>query len=268
MGSARIAHGQIHSVADESKNEDRKGGTGHNVVLAVVLVFPILKVAWTVGGGDNAWDVLVALEPKNWLDVLMGMVRNSAVLAFVLAVVVSRMTFVFMAARGSLRHGIGGRWATTLATLMSLISPLAFGLLMTVFFSWRWGVFTTAVAWLLRQGVVLEYRTGHRGHRERSAALKPWQHKAISAERIAATLLSVAVLPVVAFDVALNGESWATLEKCQVQVGTTQESNTLIELTRMGNGIVGWSLDRNEVANADGCVKVDDLVVREPWWRR
>ena len=89
IGITRIAHSQIHSVAEESKNEDRKGGTGHNVVLAVVLVFPILKVAWTVGGGDNAWDDLVALEPKNWLDVLMGMVRNSAVLAFVVAVVVS-----------------------------------------------------------------------------------------------------------------------------------------------------------------------------------
>lgn len=237
------------------------------MVLAVVLVFPILKVAWTVGGGDQAWDVLVALEPKNWLDVLMGMVRNSAALAFVLAVVVSRMTFVFMAARGSLRYGTG-RHAHLLATLVSLIAPTAFGLVMTVFFGWIWGVCTIATAWLLRQGVVLEYRTGHRGGRERSTALKPWQHKAISAERIAATLLTVFVLPVVAFDVALNGESWSTLEKCQVQVGTTQESDTLIELTRMGNGIVGWSLDRNEVANAVGCVKVDGLVVREPWWRR
>ncbi|GAA1953223.1 hypothetical protein [Catenulispora subtropica] len=252
-------------MADQ-KTEDRKGGPGHTVVLAVVLVFPILKVAWTVGGGDAAWDVLVALEPKNWVDVLMGMVRNSVILAFVLAVVVSRMTFVFMAARGSLHDGTDRR-ALILGTLMSLISPIAFGLLMTVFFGWRWGVFTALVAWLLRQGVVLEYLTGHRGGRERSARLAPWQHRAVSAERIVATLLSVVVLPIVAFAVALNGESWASLVKCEVQIGAVRRPGTLIELTRMGDGIVGWDLDRQEVANADGCVKVDGLVVREPWWR-
>ncbi|MEY9863426.1 hypothetical protein ABH935_009076 [Catenulispora sp. GAS73] len=253
-------------VVDAAKNDDRRGGPGHTVVLAVVLVFPILKVAWTVGGGDAAWDVLVALEPKNWLDVLMGMVRNSAVLAFVLALVTSRMTFLAMAARGGLPPGAGRR-TLAIATAMSLISPLAFGLLMTVFFDWRWGLATAVVAWLLRQGVVIEYRTGHRGHRERSASLAPWQHRLISAERIAATLLAVVALPVAAFAVALDGRSWSSLVKCEVQFGTTQQSNTLIELTRMGDGIVGWDLDRAEVANAQGCEKVDDLVVREPWWR-
>ncbi len=254
------------AAKSEDKSEDKRGGPGHNVVLAVVLVFPILKVAWTVGGGDAAWDVLVALEPRNWLDVLMGMVRNSVLLAFILAVVTSRMTFLFMAARGGLPRG-SGTGTLLAATAMSLISPLAFGLLMTVFFDWRWGVATALVAWLLRQGVVIEYRTGHRGRRERSEALAPWQHRLITAERTAATLLAVVALPVAAFAVALDGRSWTSLEKCEVQVGTAQESSTLIELTRMGNGIVGWDLDRDEVANAQGCVKVDDLVVREPWWR-
>lgn len=255
----------MRSVA-ESKSDDKWGGPGHTVVLAVVLVFPILKVAWTVGGGDAAWDVLVALEPKNWLDVLMGMVRNSAVLAFILALVTSRMTFLAMAARGALPHGAGPR-TLLLATAISLVSPLAFGLLMTVFFDWRWGVTTAVLAWLLRQGVVLEYRTGHRGHRERSENLAPWQHRLISAERVAATLLAVVALPLAAFAVALDGRSWSSLQKCEVQVGANQQSDTLIELTRMGNGIVGWNLDRDEVANAQGCEKVDDLVVREPWWR-
>jgi hypothetical protein len=251
---------------DTAKSEDRRGGAGHTVVLAVVLVFPILKVAWTVGGGDAAWDVLVALEPRNWLDVLMGMVRNSAVLALILALVTSRMTFLAMAARGGLPHGAGHR-TLAIATAMSLISPLAFGLLMTVFFDWRWGVATAVLAWLLRQGVVIEYRTGHRGPRERSQSLAPWQHRMITAERAAATLLAVAALPIAAFAVALNGRSWSSLVTCEVQFGTAQQANTLIELTRMGDGIVGWDLDHDEVANARGCEKVDDLVVREPWWR-
>ena len=90
-------------------------------------------------------------------------------------------------------------------------------------------------AWLLRQGMVLEYRTGHRGHRERSEKLAPWQHRLVSAERVAATLLAVVALPVAAFAVALDGRSWTSLVTCQVQLGTNQESNTLIELTRMGN---------------------------------
>ncbi|WP_194916842.1 hypothetical protein [Catenulispora rubra] len=46
-----------------------------------------------------------------------------------------------------------------------------------------------------------------------------------------------------------------------------EPKNWLDVLTRMGDGIVGWDLDRKEVANAQGCEKVDDLVVREPWWR-
>ena len=256
----------MKSVVEKAKNEDSWGGPGHTVVLAVVLVFPILKVAWTVGGGNAAWDVLVALEPKNWLDVLMGMVRSSAVLAMILALVTARMTFLAMAARGGLPRGTDRR-TLLIATAMSLISPLAFGLLMTVFFDWRWGVATAVLAWLLRQGVVIEYRTGHRGHRERSQALAPWQHRLITAERVAATLLAVVALPVAAFAVALDGRSWSSLVTCQVQLGTTEQSNTLIELTRMGNGIVGWDLDHDQVANAQGCVPLENLVIREPWWR-
>jgi hypothetical protein len=80
-------------------------------------------------------------------------------------------------------------------------------------------------------------------------------------------LLAVVVLPTVGFAVALNGRSWASLESCQVQVGTEQRTNTLIELDRDGSGIVGWDLERNQVANGAGCVKEKNLVVRPPWWR-
>jgi hypothetical protein len=163
----------MRCVAEESKHDDAWGGPGHTVVLAVLLVYPVLKVAWTVGGGTAAWDVLVALKPRNWVDVLMGMVRGSAVLAFVLAVVASRMIFLAMAVRGPLPTS-GDRRTLIAVTAESLINPLAFGLLMTVFFNLRWGVATAVTAWLLRQGVILEYRTGHRDDRGRSEALAPW----------------------------------------------------------------------------------------------
>jgi hypothetical protein len=54
----------------------------------------------------------------------------------------------------------------------------------------------------------------------------------------------------------------------EVQVGTGEESDTLIEMTRMGNGIVGWDLQRAQVVNAAGCSKEEGLFVRKPWWRR
>jgi hypothetical protein len=52
-----------------------------------------------------------------------------------------------------------------------------------------------------------------------------------------------------------------------VQIFAAQRANTLIELDRAGSGIVGWDLDRDQVANGTGCVKLHRLVVREPWWR-
>ncbi|WP_425825707.1 hypothetical protein [Streptomyces fractus] len=39
------------------------------------------------------------------------------------------------------------------------------------------------------------------------------------------------------------------------QGGTRNTSQQLVELGRMGNGVVGWSLDTVEVVNGAGCVR-------------
>jgi hypothetical protein len=67
--------------------------------------------------------------------------------------------------------------------------------------------------------------------------------------------------------VALDGRSWATLQRCEVQIGAAEHGDKLIELERMVDGIVGWDLDREQVVNAAGCTKLAGLYVRAPWWR-
>ncbi|MEU6498461.1 hypothetical protein ABZ895_02790 [Streptomyces californicus] len=41
----------------------------------------------------------------------------------------------------------------------------------------------------------------------------------------------------------------------------------MIELSRKGNGVVGWNLDTTELSNGQGCTGEVSLYVREPWWR-
>lgn len=90
-------------MSDNEKSEDLKGGPGHIILLAVVFAVPVLKLAWTLGGGGEASEALVAMEPSNWPDVLIGMLLNTALLASVLAVVVSRTTYAYFAAKGGAR---------------------------------------------------------------------------------------------------------------------------------------------------------------------
>ncbi|MFC5915311.1 hypothetical protein [Streptomyces pulveraceus] len=90
-------------MSDKERPEDLKGGPGHIVLLAVVFAVPVLKLAWTLGGGGEASEALVAMEPSNWPDVLIGMLLNNALLASVLAVVVSRTSYAYFAAKGGAR---------------------------------------------------------------------------------------------------------------------------------------------------------------------
>ncbi|MCX4850171.1 hypothetical protein [Streptomyces sp. NBC_00893] len=41
-------------MSDNEKPEDLKGGPGHIILLAVVFAVPVLKPAWTLGGGGEA----------------------------------------------------------------------------------------------------------------------------------------------------------------------------------------------------------------------
>lgn len=78
--------------------------------------------------------------------------------------------------------------------------------------------------------------------------------------------LTTVALPVLAFVSARDGQAWTSIVRCQVTGGTRAENNRLIELSRKGNGVVGWNLDTAGLSNGLGCTG-EDLYVREPWGR-
>lgn len=265
---------------DAYRSADRKGGPGHTVLLAVALAVPVTKVAYTVGGGAAARDVFIGMEPANWPDVLIGMVLTDPLLASVLAVVVSRVVFALFAARGAVPVGSGVLRALQRAAL-TVVSPVAMGVVDACFFGPWWGLGTGLAAYALRKSVVVEYRTGRRrphGHRSdrRATAGSPGDggyrpsrglRRAAALEQWAALGLTTLALPVLAFVAALDGQAWTSIVRCQVTDGTRTESNRLIELGRKGNGVVGWNLDTEEISNGAGCTGEESLYVREPWWR-
>ncbi|GLW54495.1 hypothetical protein [Kitasatospora phosalacinea] len=264
-------------TADGRTELDRKGGPGHTVLLALLAAVPLVKIAWTVGGGSHTREVVTTMGVPNLGEVLVGMVTTRPLLGSLVAVVTSRVVFALFAARGAVPSGrSAGAAARTVA--LTLVNPLAMGVLCWVFYGPWWGLAVALASLLLRQGLVQEYRAGRRprppGHphddapagRPAAAAPAPWRLRLVAAEQWAALLLTVLVLPVTAFAAALDGLDWDTVLRCEVAVGTRSEPSRLIELHREGNGVVGWDLHAQEVVNGLGCVKEESLRVRPAWW--
>lgn len=264
--------------ARQAGEADRKGGPGHTVLMALAVAVPVTEVAYTVGGGDALRDVLVGMEPGNWPDVLIGMIITDPLLGSVLAVVVSRVVFALFAARGAVPVGRGpGR--TLQRAALTVVNPLAVGVIDACFFGPWWGLATGLVAYALRQGVVVEYRTGRRHpHRHGAGSGGPhgsrggyrppgWLRRAAGVEWWVALCLSVVVLPILAFASALDGQAWTSIVECRVTTGTRTTSARLIELGRKGDGVVGWNLDDREISNGRACTATESRTVRAPWWR-
>ncbi|WP_426404574.1 hypothetical protein ACN9M0_31035 [Streptomyces sp. R-07] len=262
----------------EIREADRKGGPGHTVLVALALAVPVTKLAYTVGGGDAVRDVLVGMEPANWPDILVGMLITDPLLGSVLAVVVSRVIFALFAARGAVPLGGGTAGAFRRAAL-TLVNPIAVGVIDACFFGPWWGLATGLAAFALRQGVVVEYRTGRRrphhrhpqdraGHDDPGYRPPSWLRRAAGVEQWVALALTVVVLPFLAFVSALDGQAWTSIVECQVTDGTRTGSDRLIELSRKGNGVVGWNLDSEQISNGLACTSDESRYVREPWWRR
>ncbi|MFB9605170.1 hypothetical protein ACFFTQ_19555 [Streptomyces roseofulvus] len=263
---------------EEERRTDRKGGPGHTVLLALALAVPVAKVAYTVGGGNAVRDVFMGMEPANWPDVLLGMVITDPLLGSVLAVVISRVVFAVFAGRGVVPSG-RGRAARLRRTGITVLNPLAAGVIDACLFGPWWGLGTALAAYALRKGVVVEYRTGrrrpHHAHGDRShgashdPAYRPpaWLRRAAAAEQVVALLLTAVALPVLTFVSALDGQAWTSIVACRVTDGTRVSEARLIELSRKGDGVVGWNLDAEEVSNGVACTSTESRYVREPWWR-
>ncbi|MGW4459821.1 hypothetical protein ACWEJQ_27105 [Streptomyces albidoflavus] len=252
----------------EITEADRKGGPGHTVLLAVALAIPAMKVAYTLGGGGATTDALMGMGPGNWWDVLLGMVLTTPLLGCVLGVVASRVVFALFAARGAVPRG-NDTAARLRRAGLTVLNPVATGIVVACFIGPWWGLGTAVAAYLLRQGVVVEYRTGRRGRRHHDPHFDPprWLRRLATGEQVVALTLSVVVLPLLGVVSALDGQAWTSVVRCEVTDGTRTRAARLIELQRQGNGVVGWNLDRAEVSNGVGCTALESRTVRDPWWR-
>ncbi|MFF2008344.1 hypothetical protein ACFVWY_04605 [Streptomyces sp. NPDC058195] len=255
-------------MSNTERSVDLRGGPGHLVLLAVVFAVPVLKLAWTLGGGGAASEALTAMEPSNWPDVLIGMLLNDALLASVLAVVVSRTSYAYFAARGGARAHTDTSTAHTL--VQAAVVPLTFALVVGAFHGLWWGVAVGLVSYALRLGVIVEYRTGRReresGRRSRTSP-SGWLERAADCASVAALLLAAGALPVIALAGAVDGRSWTSVVECDVNTGHGNERARLVELGRKGNGVVGWHLARDEVVNGLNCAVSENDEVRTPLWR-
>ncbi|MFJ9694449.1 hypothetical protein [Kitasatospora sp. NPDC101183] len=240
----------------------------HLMTSAVVFTIPVLKLAWTLGGGDAARDALLAMGPANWLDVVIGMFFAEPVLAFVLAAVACHFTYAYQAAHGgAARHRDRAPAATAAA---AAILPAAAGIVVGAFNGLGWGLATGVLGYAMRLGVVTEYRTGGRsaetGHRTgRPATTLPT--RAAAAIRIVAVVLATTVLPVLAVSAALNGRSWTSVLHCDVNTGSGPQRARVVELDRSAPGVVGWDVPAHEVVSGTNCAVDPDDVIRPPWWR-
>ena len=259
---------------------DRKGGPGHTMLVAVLLAVPVVKIAFTVGGAGPARAVLTSLGVKGLPAVLVAMVLDSPWLGCVLGVVVSRALLAFFAARGVVPHSRDRR-ALARATAMLLINPVAVGVLAACLYGWTWGLATGLVSAGLRQGLIIEYRTGRRhrhrhesGHADENDHGRSWspssRHRAArrfaAVEQALAAALVIGVLPAVGLASALDGHSWAPLLDCTLDVPHSSARAPMIEFTRDGTGVVGWDVDAHEVLNGHSCTQAPSQEVRPAWW--
>ncbi|MBT2450397.1 hypothetical protein J7F03_25635 [Streptomyces sp. ISL-43] len=91
--------------------------------------------------------------------------------------------------------------------------------------------------------------------------------RAADAVWIAGLVLGLVVLPVLAVTAALDGRSWSSVVRCDVNAGTGPQRARMIELERQASGVVGWDIGKGEVANGTHCAADDNDVIRAPWWR-
>ncbi|MFF1649257.1 hypothetical protein [Streptomyces sp. NPDC058240] len=98
---------------------------------------PTARSAWTLGGGGEASEALVAMEPSNWPDVLIGMLLNNALLASVLAVVVTRTSYAYFAAKGGAR--VHADTPTSHMLVQAAVVPVTFALVVGAFHGLWWG---------------------------------------------------------------------------------------------------------------------------------
>ncbi|MET8545984.1 hypothetical protein ABZW03_35940 [Kitasatospora sp. NPDC004799] len=193
-------------------------------------------------------------------------------LAVVLAAVLSYLSYAFRAAHGGAARHQGRALVETAAK--AAILPGALGVVVGAFNGLWCGVAAGVLGYLLRLGVVAEYRTGARsavtGHRtgRPAVAFGPRVVDTVGIVALSLSLVVLPVLPVLSVVAALDGRSWTSVLMCDVDTGAGPQRARLVELDRQAAGVVGWDVPAHEVVSGTNCSVDPDDVLRDPWWRR
>ncbi|WP_157121853.1 hypothetical protein [Nocardia violaceofusca] len=226
---------------------------------------PVLELSWTFGGGYAARDALSAMGPANWLDIVIGVFLAEPLLATVLAIVASRLTYAYSAARGGAARHTAMPLPVTAAE--AAIVPIGLGVIVGAFNSLMWGLIAGLAGYALRLAVVTEYRTGRRipatgkrsGNRPETAL-----QRAADLARAGTLLLSLLILPVLGIVAALDGRAWSTVQTCDVNSGAGTHRARVAELGRSGDGITAWDITGKQVVNGVNCAPDVSDDIREP----
>ncbi|RKT12031.1 hypothetical protein BX285_5996 [Streptomyces sp. 1114.5] len=240
----------------------------HVMASAVVFAIPVLKLAWTLGGGDAARDALLAIGPVNWLDVVIGMFCAEPVLAVVLAAVASHVTYAVRAAQGGAARHRGRALAETVAR--AAILPGALGVVV--------GALQRAVVGRDRgcPGLPAATRGDRRVPYGRSLRRHRSPHRPAGRDLLAAGRRGrpdrgpgahAGRAPGVSVVAALDGRSWTSVLMCDVNTGSGPQRARLVELAREAPGVVGWDVPAHEMVSGTNCAVDPDDVLRDPWWR-
>ncbi|RMI33461.1 hypothetical protein EBN03_10005 [Nocardia stercoris] len=238
------------------------------ILLAVLLTVPVLKLSWTLGGGDAANDALGAMGVPDWLNIVAGIFLTNALLATVLAVVACRVIYSFFAAAGGAAWQQRFAQPTTMA--WAAVVPIGAGVVVGAFNGLVWAVITMAVGYVLRLGVIGDYATGRRSAdtgRRTGQAVETAAQRASFVIWIVSLVLAVVVLPVLAVAAALDGRAWSTVLICDVDTGGGPHRARVAVLTWSGSGVVAWDIAARAVVNGRDCATDPDDRIRDPWWR-
>ncbi|MCH0559017.1 MULTISPECIES: hypothetical protein [Streptomyces] len=225
---------------------------GRAILVIVLLAFPMLKVAWTLGGSAEANEVFLTMGVGSWPDALTGLLLTDALLASMVAVVVCQLIPARFRRAPVSRRSTTGRLAA-----LALTAPLAVGIIVGALYGPGWGIATTLTAYALRTGEALS-------HGDRTAA---WRRKTATAAS-ALSLGIVALVPFVSLAACLDGRAWGPVLVCDVDAGEGSRRQRVIELRRTGPGVVGWDIPDREVVNGVHCARSDDQQVRPAWWQK
>ncbi|MDF0532198.1 hypothetical protein P0W64_20875 [Tsukamurella sp. 8F] len=260
---------------------DHAPGSGHTdiarnkllrtVAIALVLVFPFLKVLYTTGDSEIAGEVVRLHGPSGWAAVILDNVLSYPALFLTLFVLISGSASVLSTAATVSRRVLGRSDeapapSAAVTVLLVLTAPVLGSLWALVLFGPLWAIATGSATLIFRMPSDAQRVRYALAARRGSPA--PRVHERLSAVGKALLhVLALVVLPLVVLYVIFDGRAWETARLCNVEsVGEGTHPAVIIEIERGSNGIsTGWRVGTKDIVSGTGCVEHDDHIRKALW---